>query len=289
MVSRTWLGGCCALLTALVCCTAVAEERSQVRTAFLEGNYDNVSSQPPMAPPTPPQPGSLPPSPNGSNHTATTETLPTGSSHPTAAWPADPYPVHGYVDHPMWHWPVIGPLHTRWVTHTKPHLQATHWGYPEYFEERPFGSYTIQAEQMQVVNGLRDQQVLYDYDFLPGDQSDTLSPRGQYQLRKIMRRMECVPMPITVQTTIDDPELDEARRQTVLAALRDAGMTVVPEMVVVDRPPVPGLNGFEGILIYNNLLGQTQDRGGGFSYGGDGGGPSPVNIGNVNISQGGQP
>jgi hypothetical protein len=277
-------------MAALICCTAVAEERSQVRTAFLEGNYDAVSSQPSMEPPVPPQARSQTPSPNVSNGATVTETLPAGSSSSPPVWnDCEPHGVHGYVDHPMWHWPVIGPLHTRWITTTKPHLQATHWGYPEYFEERPFGSYTIQAEQMQVVNGLRDQQVLYNYDFLSGERADTLSPRGHYQLQKIMRRMECAPVPIVVQTNVDNPELDEARRQNVLAALRDAGMTVVPEMVVVDRPPVPGLNGFEGVLIYNNLLGQTQDRGGGFSYGGDGGGPSPVNIGNVNISQGGQP
>jgi hypothetical protein len=259
---------------------------NQVQPAFLDSNYENVAPQPTMEPPIPPQARSQSPAPNEANHSTTTETLPSGASHAPAAAPCDgPYPVHGYVDHPVWHWPVIGPLHTRWVTTTKPHLQATHWGYPEYFEERPFGSYAIQAQQMQIANGLRDQQVLYHYDFNVGDEAATLSPRGQYQLRKMIQRMPATSCPIVIQTSIVNPELDEARRQSVLDALRAAGVPAGPDMVVAEHPPVPGLQGLEGVLIYNNMLGQTRARGGGFDFGGGGGGISPVNIGNVNITQ----
>jgi hypothetical protein len=193
--------------------------------------------------------------------------------------------VHGYVDHPIWHWPVIGPLHTRWVTTTKPHLQATHWGYPEYFEERPFGSYAIQAQQMQIANGLRDQQVLYHYDFNVGDEAATLTPRGRYQLRKMIQRMEATACPIIVQTTIVNPELDEARRQSVLDALRAAGVPAGPEMVVAEHPPVPGLQGLEGVMVYGNMLLQTQDRGGGFDF--DPGGDTGAAGQSINIIQGG--
>ena len=139
---------------------------------------------------------------------------------------------------------------------------------------------------MQIANGLQDQQVLYHYDFYSGGRPSMLSPRGEYQLRKIIQRMEVASCPIIIQTTVVNPELDEARRQYVLDALRKRGVAVAPEMVVVDHSPLPGLQGVEGMLIYGNLLGQTRARGGGFSYdGGGGGGTAPVNIGNVSISQ----
>jgi hypothetical protein len=177
--------------------------------------------------------------------------------------------VEQYYEHTgIWSLPWLNRLHHRWITTTKPALQASYWGYPEYFEERPFGTYVLQAEQMQMVNGLQDQQVLYHYDFFQGDRAATLSPRGEYQLRKIIQRMEIAPCPIIIQTSIVNAELDEARRQHVLDALEAAGVPVEPELVVVDHPPLPGLQGVEGTFVYGNLLGQTQDRGGGQGDGG---------------------
>jgi hypothetical protein len=141
---------------------------------------------------------------------------------------------------------------------------------------------------MQVLNGLRDQQVLYDYDFYTGDRAAELTPRGQYQLSKIIRRMEIAPCPIIVQTAITNPELDEARRQSVLEALRKAGVPASEDLVVADRPPVPGLQGVEGSIIYGNMLGQTQERGGGFDYTDSFGGGAPNAIyigGGIGINQ----
>jgi hypothetical protein len=280
------MGSGCALLVALASCAAVGQERMDVRTAFLDRDEDG-SSQSEMKPPSPPQtPGFIE---NGSyrpNNQAA-ESIPTPGSMSDAASDGQPYYAeYSYPDRGWRRWPVIGGIYRHYVTTTKPHLQASHWGYPEYFDERPFGTDVLQAEQMQIVNGLEDQQVLYNYDFCQGDRSATLTPRGEYQLRKIVQRMATVSAPIIIQTSIDDPKLDEARRQHVMATLQTAGLPVVPEMVVVDYPPLPGLQGVEGVLIYQNLLGQTQQRGGGFSLGGgDGGGGAPVNIGNVSFGQ----
>jgi hypothetical protein len=167
--------------------------------------------------------------------------------------------------------PVVGPLHHRWNHHTKPWLQATHWGYPEYFCERPFGTYARHAAHAQIANGLSDQQVLYHYDFLPGRDEALLSPRGLYELEKIVRRMQFVPVPILVQQS-DRPDLDDARRRNVLSALADMNVPAEPEMVVVGRALVtwpqalPGPDGIvsEGIIVNGNLFQQTLERGGGF-------------------------
>jgi hypothetical protein len=134
---------------------------------------------------------------------------------------------------------------------------------------------------MQIVNGLRDQQVLYNYDFFTDDRATELTPRGQYQLHKMVRRLGIAPCPIIVQISDvnnPNPELDEARRQSVIAALEAAGVPGAAELVVVDRPPLPGLQGVEGVIIYGNMLGQTQERGGGFDYNDDFGGGAPQTI-----------
>lgn len=181
--------------------------------------------------------------------------------------------------------PVVGPLARHWHYRCKPWLQATYWGYPEYFNERPFGTYVRHAERMQTANGLQNQQVLYRYDFLTGSDAALLSARGVYQLEKIIRRMQFVPGPIVVEVTVDDPELGEARRQNVLDALADLGVPADPEMVVVGRTPLPGLQGTEGVLIYQNLLQQTQQRG---VYGGGSSGAN-TSFGGVGIGAGAAP
>ena len=224
-VNSNRIGGCCALLVALACCPAIGQQRTNVKTAFRD-NVDERSQAPTETTlPSPPEahwrpPGSIKNDPSyQANQGAESIPMP-GTNSQGSTYYEPQYVEYSYPNNGFSRLPVVGRLQRRWVTHTKPWLQATHWGYPEYFDERPFGTDVLQAEQMQIVNGLRDQQVLYDYDFLTGDQSDTLSPRGEYQLRKIIKRMEIVPTPIIIQTAITDPKLDEARRQHVLDALQ---------------------------------------------------------------------
>jgi hypothetical protein len=271
MLKKRICGGS-ALLIALASSIATGEELSDIRTAFR-----NVAEETP-APPS--QPG--PEVSRSNNHS---EGLPAPTSE--ATFTHEPHHMSHCCPPPAYtRWPIIGPLHRRWITHTKPHMQATHWGYPEYFEERPYGSYVLQAEQMQVFNGLRDQQVLYNYDFVSG--TAELKPRGEYELQKIIRRMEIVPCAIIVQS-VDvnnpNPELDEARRQAVLESLRKSGVAATDDLVVTNRPPVPGLQGWEGVMVYGNMLLQTQERGGGFDF--DPGGEEAGSTNTVNVFQGG--
>jgi len=270
-ISKVQIGSCCALVVAVACCAAVGEERPEVETAFLDENYAVLQPRTEFEPPSPPDadlptPRLIEGDSYYPDERLKEEIAKSDTSSPNAS--GDEPDVEQYYEHTgIWSLPWLNRLHHRWITTTKPALQASYWGYPEYFEERPFGSYVVQAEQMQMVNGLQDQQVLYHYDFYPGDRSTTLSPRGEYQLRKIIQRMEIAPSPIIVQTSIVNPDLDEARRQHILDALRAAGVPAEPELVVVDHPPLPGLQGLEGELVYGNMLGQTQARGGGFQYG----------------------
>ncbi len=271
---RNRLGGCCALLLALACGVAVGEDRADVKTAFLDSAYDGAAprTEPLPAPPAPSPAPRLIDSSESGDPVATEADHPPDSISAYAADHVSYYEPYFYPSRAGGRWPLAERIRYRYITHYKPALQASHWGYPEYFEERPFGSYVLQGEQMQITNGLQDQQVLYHYDFFAGDRAATLSPRGEYQLKKIIRRMEIASCPIVIQTAIVNPELDEARRESVLEALRAAGVAAVPDMVVIDHPPLPGLAGEEGWSVYGNLLGQTRARGGGFEYTDIGGG-----------------
>jgi hypothetical protein len=110
-------------------------------------------------------------------------------------------------------------------------------------------------------NGVADQMVLYHYDFQPGPPPHLgrLKSRGHYELHKIVKRLEhpllqgC-PTLILIEQTLGRPDVDAARRAAVLQALREMSAPIVPEQVVVGRPPTAGLSGSESLGIYGNLL-----------------------------------
>jgi hypothetical protein len=270
-------------MVALASCVAVAEDHMDVKTAFLDAIEDTSTPRRAVEPMPAAEPLRMPAAIEHDSYppdeTVSEPIPPPDSSSETTADHEPHYAEYHYQEGWYSRSPLLNSLHRRWITRTKPALQASYWGYPEYFEERPFGSFVVRAERMQIVNGLQDQQVLYHYDFFQDDRAATLSPRGEYQLRKIIQRMEIAPCPIIIQTSVVNHDLDEARRQHVLDALQAAGVPAEPEMVVVDHPPLPGLQGLEGTLVYGNLLGQTQARGGGFQYGVGGGRPTAIFIG----------
>lgn len=142
----------------------------------------------------------------------------------------------------------------------KRNCQAKYWGYPEYFCERPFGSCNYQVTCKMIANGLRDQMVLYEYDFGYGEDAWKLKERGLIQLQKLASRLQCVPSPLVIQAS-SDPQLDSQRQAHVLAALSELGLEMSADMVVIDRPGVRGMDGVEALPTYRNLLEQTRLRG----------------------------
>ena len=85
-----------------------------------------------------------------------------------------------------------------------------------------------------------------------------------------------------IQSRLRDKERTGELRRLMEAAQR-RGIESVKQPA-----PVPGLQGVEGVIIYGNLLGQTQERGGGFDYTDDFGGGAPASIfigGGIGINQ----
>lgn len=147
-----------------------------------------------------------------------------------------------------------------WNTVTKPKLQESHWGYCDQFCERPFGIAVSGHFQRQVINGLGQQMMLYEYDFT-GPDSDRLSPRGRYQLEKIVMRSQQGLGPVQVAATYDNDGLDDARRASVERELRKLGVAGGANQVVVRRAPTPSFNGYEAMSIQRNRESGVQTRG----------------------------
>lgn len=148
---------------------------------------------------------------------------------------------------------------TKWELR-KRECQAKYWGYPEYFCERPFGSCNYGICCKMIGNGLRDQQVLYEYDFEFGDQAWQLKDVGLRRLQKIAGRFHLAQTPLVIQAS-DDPQLDTQRQTHVMSVLTEMGLELTPDMVVVATPNTRSMDGVEGLPIYRNLLEQTRLRG----------------------------
>ena len=154
-----------------------------------------------------------------------------------------------------------------WTNQALPHLIDTHWGYPQYFDERPFGTYNNLSTQAQISQGAIDQLVLYQYDF--EDYSFQLRPRGYRQLQAIHARMEWLGQPLIIEETADR-QLDEQRAAEVVRKLQDIGMA--PE-IAVDRVRIGAPTAFglargggpqrrsEPEMIWRNQLLNTEQQG----------------------------
>ncbi len=149
---------------------------------------------------------------------------------------------------------------------TKAHLQASHWGYPEYFEERPFGTLVDAHITKQVVNAAAARMVLYRYDFHEGILGDatTLNPHGRRRLRTVARLAQCCEQcPVIIEPSDGHPEIDAARRQHVIEALAAMDCPVAGDRIVIRVPRSAGLRGVEALAIGEALVGQPRGPGGG--------------------------
>jgi hypothetical protein len=169
-----------------------------------------------------------------------------------------------------------------WDDHFKPFMQSTHWGYPEYFEEAPFGSAVQAHKQVQISNGWAARAVLYHYDFYDGD--TVLTPPGDRRLRELAAAFSYWGhYPLLIEATPERPALAIARRNYVVQLLHDNG---IPARVDVGAPSGFMPSGEESLLMNRNLLRQVLSGGGATGMsGGTGtgvtgaGSTAPVNTG----------
>jgi hypothetical protein len=163
-----------------------------------------------------------------------------------------------------------GPLGRWYHYRAKPVLQESHWGYPEQFCIRPFGTYMRTAVVNQVQNGIAAQLALYHTDFvtpdgLPGVE---LNAKGRLRLEKLSELMPMSLCPLVIEMNEQDPTLNAARRAHVAALLQQSFAEFPDERVVVGRPVARGLAAPEAVFIHNNLRTQVETMGSLESYSG---------------------
>jgi hypothetical protein len=140
--------------------------------------------------------------------------------------------------------------------------------YRKEYEYPPLGLFLHDNMQTQVNNGIAARMMLYDYDFVCGGTS--LNVRGNDRLYQVAQFWKSYDYPLIVERTPYNVALAEGRRAAVLSQFAEMGLNVSPERVLIGAPMANGLRGPEAVLIYRNLLEQTQSRG--ITRGGQGGG-----------------
>jgi hypothetical protein len=140
--------------------------------------------------------------------------------------------------------------------------QRLYWGYCNYFDERPFGATVVNAMVRQIHRGAADLLMLYEYDFYPreSDKAGQLTPRGMWQLQKIVGRMQVTPGQIVIQVTDDDLELTRWRREHVLEALAQQGMPASEQLVAFGRQRY-GIGADDAVEMAQTLNTSTLRRG----------------------------
>jgi hypothetical protein len=166
--------------------------------------------------------------------------------------------------------PVHGPVRKLYHYHLKPCLQASHWGYADLFQPRPFGSYARFAAGSQIENGLSAQLVLYRMDFVARDGLPTaeLNPSGRARLEKVLGLVMTGACPLVIELDERNPELNAARRAHVVGQLQQFVAGFPEERVVVGRPAARGLAAEEAVAIQQIVQEQVRTMGAVNSYSG---------------------
>jgi hypothetical protein len=141
-------------------------------------------------------------------------------------------------------------------------MQASHWGYPEYFEEPPLGAAVYAVRDQQITRGIRDQLFLHHFDFYPDDtaQADLLTPYGERRLRELVRKAMACGLPLRIETAVGQPELDRARQLSVIEYCETQGLEIPADLILVGVQ-YRGIPAAEAVEIYRNQIKQTQSGG----------------------------
>lgn len=149
--------------------------------------------------------------------------------------------VHGLTDYPamqksygnpyrIWDCRDTGDCDSTVVQRWKRSMQASHWGYPEYFHRNNFGYANRNAFSNNIRDGAIERATIYLMDFYPEDSTyaHMLTPKGLERLEKAICVNKSLGSPLRFEKSTR-PELNELRRQwlsehpLILAAGLDSG------------------------------------------------------------------
>jgi hypothetical protein len=114
--------------------------------------------------------------------------------------------------------------------------------------------------------------IFFDHEFM--GETANLSPAARRHLEEVALRLPHVPFPVVIEESMYNakPDLDLARRQSIVMQLARLGLANVEERVVIANAFAEGFTGIEGErTYYNGILGGGFGGGGGRRFGGSGG------------------
>lgn len=122
-------------------------------------------------------------------------------------------------------------------------------------EAAPLGYFANQHAMTQALNGIAARMMLYDYDFECG--SEQLNLRGKDRLKQMAHWLNTTPFCLVIERMPHRPGLAESRR---LAVLREF-VQVPGDRIIVGPAPLGQLTGTEAMILYQNMLHQTERAG----------------------------
>jgi hypothetical protein len=157
----------------------------------------------------------------------------------------------------------------RSLSRIKARLQYSYWGYPEEFEEIPFGARVRAHQEAQICSGWSARLWLYRYDFC--DDGASLNAAGHKRLSELAHEFPVWSHhDLVIEATPGQPQLDAARRAHVEKQLETLG---IPAQVVIGVPTVSAPFGDE-TRVWNSLLTKQIQSGGPRARGSQGGSSS---------------
>jgi hypothetical protein len=128
----------------------------------------------------------------------------------------------------------------------------------------PAGTYACRWQNAQAFRAEQDDFTIHQCEWLAG--GSQLGPDGRKHAAEIARRWDQLPFPVVI-TPADDPNLNGARKDTLVNLLASDGVVDPAERVIVAYPKAEGLYGQEAARYGNMRL-----QGGSMMGGGMGGG-----------------
>jgi hypothetical protein len=156
-----------------------------------------------------------------------------------------------------------GDCNTTVIDRWKRSMQASHWGYPEYFHRNSYGQANRQAFSNNIRDGAIERSTLYLMDFYPEDSpyAQMLTPKGLERLDKSICVSNALASPLRIEKSAR-PELNELRRQWLSEhPLVTAAGIGLSEIQMVSKPI--GIQAAEGIYRYQRgLMGPSNPNSG---------------------------
>jgi hypothetical protein len=142
---------------------------------------------------------------------------------------------------------------------------------PAYDRVFPLGQNNDAFWETQQTNAEAADFIFYDHEFT--GETANLAPGAKRHLEEVALRLPHVPFPIVIEQSMFNakPDLDQARRQTIVMQLARLGVANVEDRVVVANAFAEGFTAIQGERAYYSGFLGGRGGGGGRRFGGSGG------------------